>query len=216
MKTVAFVPIKLNNERLPGKNTKMLGDKPLCRYMLDTLLTVKGIDDIVVFCSDEAIIPYLPEGVRFLERSKSFDSQQTTANEIIDAFVTVLDADIYVNAVVTNPFIKASTIEDGLSKVKAGKYLSAHVVSPILNHLWYYGKPFNFDIKNIPRTQDLEPIYEDVGFFIYRKEVWTKARSRYSDNPYFISCDKFEAIDIDYPDDFKLAESVLNLMEVID
>ena len=39
MKTVAFVPVKLNNERLPGKNTKPFhnGDPLIC-YILRTLL----------------------------------------------------------------------------------------------------------------------------------------------------------------------------------
>lgn len=209
MKTVAWVPMKLNNERLPGKNTALLCGKPLCQYMLETLTKVRGLDDIVVFCSDEAIIPYLPPGVRFVKRSASLDTPQTTANQVLEALTAVVDADVYVNAVVTNPFIKAETIEAGLAKVQSGEYLSAHVVCPIQNHLWYKGKPFNLDIRDIPRTQDLEPMYEDAGFFIYCKEVWLHGRSRYSDYPYFMICDKFEAIDIDYPDDLKLAEAVL-------
>jgi CMP-N-acetylneuraminic acid synthetase len=210
VKTVAWVPIKLNNQRLPGKNTKPLGGKPLCRHMLDTLTTVNGLDDIIVFCSDEAIVPYLPNGVRFLRRSAEFDRFDTKADAILDALTAAVDADIYVNAHVTNPFIKAATIKDGIAKVKSGEFESAHVVSSIQNHLWYKGKPFNFNIKNIPRTQDLEPMYEDAGLFVYRKEVWTKGRSRYSENPYFMICGKLEALDIDYPEDFKLAEAVYN------
>ena len=41
MKTVAFVPIRLNSKRVVGKNLKMLGDKPLMCYILDTLMKVK-------------------------------------------------------------------------------------------------------------------------------------------------------------------------------
>jgi CMP-N-acetylneuraminic acid synthetase len=210
MKTVAWVPIKLNNQRLPGKNTMLLGDKPLCRHLLDTLVNVNGIDDIVVYCSDEAITQFLPDGVRWLKRDIELDRPETTAAEIIDAFSLAIDTDIYVNAHVTNPFIKASTIEKGISMVKSEKHSSAHLVSPIQNHLWYRGRPFNFTIDNIPHTQDLEPIYEDAGFFVYRKDVWTVGRSRYSDNPYLMICDKIEALDIDYPDDFKLCEAVYN------
>ena len=40
MKTVAFVPIRLNSKRVIGKNLKMLGGKPLLRYILDTLCDV--------------------------------------------------------------------------------------------------------------------------------------------------------------------------------
>ena len=48
MKTVAFVPIRLNSKRVAGKNLKMLGDKPLLRYILDTLVKVKRIDEVYV------------------------------------------------------------------------------------------------------------------------------------------------------------------------
>lgn len=53
MKTVAFMPIKLNNERVPGKNLKPMDDgKILISFMLETLFQVKKdgiVDDIVVF-----------------------------------------------------------------------------------------------------------------------------------------------------------------------
>jgi CMP-N-acetylneuraminic acid synthetase len=185
-----------------------LGDKPLCGHLLDTLLAVDGLDEIVVFCSDEAIVPYLPRGARWLKRSANLDHPETKAAELIEAFTEAVDADIYINAHVTNPFIKAATIENGVAMVKSGKHSSAHVVSPIQNHLWYRGQPFNFTIDNIPRTQDLEPMYEDAGLFVYRKEVWTLGRSRYGSNPYLMVCDKLEALDIDSPEDFKLCEAV--------
>ena len=37
MKVIAIMPIKLKNERCPGKNTRMLGNKPLLQYELDSL-----------------------------------------------------------------------------------------------------------------------------------------------------------------------------------
>ena len=47
MKTVAFVPIKLNSERLPMKNIRpFTNGQPLISYILKTLLTVKEIDEI--------------------------------------------------------------------------------------------------------------------------------------------------------------------------
>ena len=52
MKVVAFVPIRLNSKRVVGKNLKMLGDKPLLQYILETLVTVPQIDEVYVYCSD--------------------------------------------------------------------------------------------------------------------------------------------------------------------
>lgn len=65
-KTVAFVPVKLNNERIPGKNTKPFdGGEPLITYILNTLKTVDKIDAIYVYCSDEEVVKYLPDVLDF-------------------------------------------------------------------------------------------------------------------------------------------------------
>ena len=57
MKVVALVPMKLNNRRLPNKNTKpFTNGKPLCHYILSTLLKVKEIDEIYVYTINEGIL----------------------------------------------------------------------------------------------------------------------------------------------------------------
>ena len=70
MKVVAVVPVKLNNERLPNKNTKLFSNgKPLISYVLETLKKVSGISEIYVYCSNDAILPYLQKGVIYKNRS---------------------------------------------------------------------------------------------------------------------------------------------------
>ena len=111
-KVVAFVPMKLNNERLPGKNTKAFkGGKPLLTYILDTLTKVEGIDETYVYCSNEEVKKYLPNGIKFLKRSESLDTSSTLIIDVLKAFAEDVDADIYVLAHATAPFIKAKTIE---------------------------------------------------------------------------------------------------------
>ena len=106
MKTVAFVPVKLNNERLPGKNTKPFhnGDPLIC-YILRTLLKTRGLDEIYVYCSDPAIQEYLPKGVKWLRRDSRLDSSSTLILEVLQAFARDVDADTYVLAHATAPFI---------------------------------------------------------------------------------------------------------------
>lgn len=70
MKIVAIMPIKLINERCPGKNTRMLGGKPLLQYELDSLKKTGLCDSINVFCSSEDVIPFIPEGVNFIRDLK--------------------------------------------------------------------------------------------------------------------------------------------------
>ena len=78
MKTVAIVPMKINNRRLPQKNTKIFTNgKPLCHYILSTLLTVEGVDEVYVYCSNPDIQEFIPEGVKYLQRSTSLDQDTT-------------------------------------------------------------------------------------------------------------------------------------------
>ena len=60
MKVVAFVPIRLNSQRVEGKNLRLLGGEPLLCHILRTLLEVEAIDEVYVYCSDPAVRPYLP------------------------------------------------------------------------------------------------------------------------------------------------------------
>ena len=51
MKVAAVVPMKLNNRRLPQKNTKpFTNGRPLCWYILSTLLEVEAIEKVYVYC----------------------------------------------------------------------------------------------------------------------------------------------------------------------
>ena len=122
-----------------------------------------------------------------------------------------VDADIYVLAHATAPFIKKETIQNALDKVLSGEYDSALSVKRVQTFTWYEGKPLNYDLQNIPRTQDIEPIfYETSAFFIFRKEVFTKmGKRRIGNKPYFQEIDDIEAVDIDYPEDFKFAQAIM-------
>lgn len=210
MKVVAFVPIRLNSKRVVGKNLKMLGDKPLLQYILDTLASISSVDEVYVYCSREEIKPMLPQGVKFLKRDESLDRDETLGQEIYDAFTKEVDADVYILAHTTSPFIKAATIENAVKKVTDGSHDSAFSAQKVQTFSWYKGQPLNYDLKEIPRTQTIEPVYfETSAFYIFRKEVWTVAHQRIGDNPYMAIVDPIEGIDIDNPEDFDFAMRVL-------
>lgn len=96
-KVTAVVPMKLNNRRLPQKNTKSFTNgKPLCYYILSTLLKIDGIDDVYVYCSNPDIREFIPEGVKYLKRSESLDTDSTKMNDVLKSFAMEVDSDIYV------------------------------------------------------------------------------------------------------------------------
>lgn len=213
MKTVAFVPVKLDNERLPGKNTKRFKDgTPLISFIQEKLLKIKGegiIDEIYVYCSNEAICPYLLEGVSFLKRPEILDRKETKGTQIYEAFVTAIEADVYVLAHATSPFVTSEHIQMCINEVLSEKYDSAFCAKKIQNFLWEDYKPLNFVLNMPPRTQDMKPIFMELSTpYVFTKEVFRKYHSRTGIKPYICKCTEIEAIDIDYLEDFELADAV--------
>lgn len=206
------MPIKLKNERCPGKNTRLLGEKPLLQYELDTLKETRLCDSINVFCSDDAVVPFLPENVRFIQRQKELDLPTSNFTQIFTCFMNAIDADIYVYAHATAPFISVETMKTCIEAVKSGEYDSAFCAVKLQDYLWKNGEPLNFDATNLPRTQDLEPIYQETsGVYVFTKEVFQHYKRRIGVKPFIKKVTFREAVDIDTPEDFDLAEIMLNV-----
>lgn len=213
MKTVAFFPIKLNNERTPGKNIKPFSDgTPLMNFVQKSLIELKNkgiIDDVFCFCSQEEVIPYLIEGVKFLKRPEELDRKETKGTEIYETFVKMIHADIYVLAHATSPFVTSEHIEECIRHVQSGEYDSAFCAKKIQNFLWNDGQPLNFELNNPPRTQDMKPIYMELSTpYVFTREGFEKYHSRSGKKPFICEASEIEAIDIDYPEDFELANIV--------
>ena len=212
MKTVAIVPMKLNNSRLPQKNIKpFTNGKPLCSYILETLTKIDNIDEVYVYCSNERIRDYLPEGVTYLKRSESLDTDSTKMNEVLKAFAKDVPADIYVMTHTTAPFISKESIEKGLDAVRSGMNDSAFAAKKLQDFLWKDGKPFNYSLEEIPRTQDLPPLYEETsGFYIYDSSVINDLGRRIGQSPCIVEVSEIEAVDIDEKEDFEIADAIYN------
>lgn len=215
MKTVAFVPVKLNNERLPGKNTKILGDgKPLLQFILGTLLKVKEIAEVYVYCSSEKVKPYLLPEVRFIKRDAMYDTPSADVNALFASFVNKVSADVYVLAHATAPFMRPESISKGIDVLRTGNYDSVVAVEALHRFLWNEKEPLNYDKVKIPRTQDLVGYYlETTGLYIFTKEAMEKEHSRIGARPYLLEVSEIEALDVDTPMDFSIAQYIYSQMK---
>jgi len=210
MKVVAIIPIKLESKRLPNKNIKPFFDgTPLMAFIQEACLKAGNIDEIYVYCSNESVIPYLLPGVSFLKRPEYLNSDNINANDIIRVFMDSVDADIYVNAHTTSPFAKPETIAELVEKVISGKYDSAFCAEALRTFMWQGGKPINFDPDHFPRTQDLPLVYGETSIaYVFSKKSFLKHNRRLGAYPYIKEVGKIEAMDIDYPEDFEMANAI--------
>ncbi len=206
MKAVAFIPIKLNSQRLPHKNILPIAGHPLCWHLCNTLNQVKRLDEVYVYCSDSAVTKYIPAETKFLQRPQWLDGDLVKGFDIYREFIKTIDADVYVLAHTTSPFIKVSSCQNALDNILNGLHDSAFSAERIQTFAWYQGKPINYDINDVPRTQDMEPIWiETSAFFMFRKEVFTVYNRRIGFNPYIQEVSGIEAVDIDEKKDYDLA-----------
>ena len=206
MRTVALVPIKLNSQRLSNKNILPLAGRPLCWHILNTLTKVSQIDEVYVYCSDENIVQYIPSSVIFQKRSAELDKDYIKAFDLYRNFIREIDADIYVVAHTTAPYVKAESLENALLQVQTGKNDSAFSAERIQTFAWFQGNPINYNLCDVPRTQDMKPVWvETSGFYIFKKEIFTKHNRRIGFTPYIQEVSGIEALDIDEKEDYEMA-----------
>ena len=104
MNKVVVIPIKTNNQRLPGKNTMMLGDKPLYQHLFDTVVKCDNIDKIYVDSSDEKILKIAESfGFDTFLRNVDLNGPETSGNDLIQNFLEEIDCDILGQFFVTCP-----------------------------------------------------------------------------------------------------------------
>jgi len=211
-KVVALIPIKLQSQRVKNKNLRPLGNHELCWYVPNTLLESNLIDEVYIFCSDEKVMKYVPKGCIFLKRDTSLDSNETKGFQIYESFIKQIVADVYILAHTTSPFLKLESLNDAIARVLSGEYDSSFSAKKIQTFAWYQGKPINYDIANVPRTQDMEPILvETSAFFIFNNYIFTEHGRRIGFQPYIKEVDDIEAIDIDEEQDLVYAQTIKNL-----
>ena len=215
MKVVAVIPIKMNNVRTPGKNTKELSDgTPLIHLIQKTLLKTNEVDEIYVYCSNPEIKNYIIPGVNYISRDPKYDTPEADVIDMMKAFSKIVDADIYVQAHATTPFLKSESINKAVKAIKDEGYDSAFAVTVLQDFIWSDNKPLNYTLENIPRTQDMIPWYkETTGLYIYRKNVIQELSRRIGNQPFLLEVSEIESLDIDTPLDFEIVDAVYSFMQ---
>jgi CMP-N-acetylneuraminic acid synthetase len=207
-----------NSERVPGKNYRDLGGKPLFHWIVDTLLSIPAIDEVVIDTDSQTIISDVEKvypQVRVLLRPEHLRAGEIAMNDVLLNTAEQVNADILLQTHSTNPFLSAATVESAIARfyAKENDCDSVFGVTRLQARLWTgAGEAVNHDPAILLRTQDLEPIYlENSCFYIFTPEILRERGNRIGARPLLVETPPMEAIDIDEESDFQLAIAVAGL-----
>lgn len=222
MKIVALLPMKGNSERVPNKNLKLFNGKPLFHVIIDKLITSKYINKVIINTDSDLIadsaINAFKDFVYINKRPKNIQGDFVSMNKIIEYDLNNSVSDIYIQTHSTSPLLSIKSLDSAIGKMirKSTDFDSIFSVTKIQTRFYNKkGVPFNHDSKELLRTQDLEPLFEEnSGFYIFTKDSFKNAdNKRIGLNPLMFEIDKIEAIDIDEPSDFIIAETLHKLLK---
>src|SRR6056297_703851 len=218
---VALLPMKANSQRVPGKNFRPLHGKPLFRWILDALLALEEIDAVVIDTDARAILAEngLTDGprVRIRDRRPELCGDTVSMNLILADDIAAVEAETYLMTHTTNPLLGPATIRAALARYRAGAAAgeadSLFTVNKVQTRFYRAdGSPVNHDPDNLIQTQDLEPWFEEnSNLYIFSAGSFAATGARIGRKPILHEMDPMEALDIDTPADWALAEAVATM-----
>ena len=212
MKSACFIPIKANSERVPGKNLRTLNGLKLYRHILRHVSEADIFDDIYVDTNSEEVAAYGREnGFKVIERAPALAENSANGNDLLLHHLSLHpEYDCYFQAFATAPFLQPESIRACWHKLaESSVYDSCFTARENHGFYWLAGNPVNYRPGILPRSQDMLPVLEETtGLYGIRKEALARYHCRIGSHPYVHIVSKFEAVDINTDEDFKLAEHV--------
>ncbi len=210
MRVVAFVPAKGSSERVENKNARLLDGRPLVVHTLEKLLKCRMIDDVYLDTeSDEiaALAKHLP--VKIMKRNRFLASNGTDGHALFMNEVQHVEADIYVQALCTAPFVKPETVDHAIALLmRDGQHDSVALVRKEKQYLWKNDEPA-YGYGRIPNSVDLPPtVIEAMSLYVVRRQAALSTDRRFGSRVCLLEAAPVETIDVNTPEEFELAEFI--------
>lgn len=214
--------MKGHSERVPNKNMKIFNGIPLYHVILKILLHSKHVKKIAIntdseILAEDAVNNF--EKVVIINRPGKIRGDFVSMNDIIAYDLSQLNGEHFLQTHSTNPLLTTVTLDSAIQAYfdHLDKYDSLFSVTRFQSRFyWEDGKAINHNPKELLRTQDLPPVFEEnSNFYIFSKDSFKKAgNKRIGLRPQMYEVNKLEAIDIDDPEDFQLAELLYKQMRM--
>lgn len=226
MKILALIPARGGSKRVPGKNIRLLGDKPLIVWSIDVAKNIPEICDILVSTDDPAIAAVCKKTGAYLPWLRPAELATDSASSV-DVALHALDwyerehgaVDGLLLLQPTSPFRTKGTLREGIELFSRRGHKPVLGVSRTnVNPMWTFKMehghlvPFLKEHGLQTRSQDLPPAFVVNGsFYLTAPTALQQSRSFIGPQtiPLLIESPE-EALDIDTELDFNMAELILN------
>lgn len=227
-KILLTIPARGGSKRLPGKNIKMLGNKPLIVYAVAAAKESKYVDRVVVSTDDEQIAHIAKEAgaeVPYL-RPAELATDTAPVVEVLKHMVRHVqenegyNPDVHVLVQPTTPFVLSDDIDKAIETFfTTGANSCVSVCEVTERPEWMYQLRDNMAVPFIDtpalRGQDLPPLFRLNGaVYVTNMEVLMEKNVVFDNsNCAAIVMPRERSVDIDTPLDFAVAEQLLILQK---
>ncbi|MBS1534281.1 MAG: acylneuraminate cytidylyltransferase family protein [Bacteroidetes bacterium] len=231
MKILGLIPARGGSKGVPRKNIKLLGNKPLIKYTIDSAKESTLLSHIVVSTDDEEIaLAAEVEGCKppFLRPNKLAQDASTSLEVVAHALAFFEAQDVFFDAVCllqpTSPFRERGAIDQAIEKYIATQADSLVSVLPIpheYNPHWAFEEKGDGLLKIatgekiiIPRRQELPKAYHRDGSIYITSTAVIKSGSLYGNSIAFLESNPQYHVNIDTIDDWQMAEKILTQIQL--
>jgi CMP-N-acetylneuraminic acid synthetase len=218
---IAVIPARYGSKRIPQKNFKILGGKPLLSYTIEQALKSRYLQQIVI-STDFADIGRFLHGY---DQSKitTHMRPEDLAGDLVtteDVLLNVLDqewakgVEYIVTLPPTAPFRSAETIDKCIELFLSKKADSVLAVSRAKIRMGSFDpqtQEFSYTMKNPPSKMSEWPLtcYDNSSVYITKSVVLRQKKFILGQNSYAVETDKIQGHDINDPVDWAFAESLI-------
>jgi len=221
MHSIAIIPARGGSKRIPNKNIKPFCGKPIIAYSIETAIKSDCFDEIMVSTDDEEIAQLATSynaSVPFLRNPANSDDYVGMMDVVVEVIQRYkkdlsLHFDYACCLLATAPFVTEKLIQNAYSVLINDKATSAFPIVrysyPIQRSLRLKGNktkmlwPENYS----KRSQDLEPVFHDAGFFYWLNlSLFPGKENMFDNNSVGIELPEIFVQDIDTLADWDIAE----------
>jgi len=224
---LAVIPARGGSKRIPRKNIKMFGGKPMIAWSIEAAMA-SGCFDRIIVSTDDAEIADVARAhgaeVPFMRPPELSDDHSGTMPVMAHAITLIAKqfgpVEFACCLYATAPFVQSQDLRQGLKELQKSDALYAFTVTnfpaPIQRsfRITQQQRIEMFDAAQFnARSQDLEEAYHDAGQFYWgRTDAWLHATPLFSRFSAPILLPRYRVQDIDTLDDWFRAEMMFEIL----